>query len=38
MNKVFTVNGWKDYVFWQSENRKILKKINSTTFLQAGKY
>lgn len=28
MNKVFTENGWKDYVYWQTENRKTLKKIN----------
>ena len=29
MNKVFTDNGWKDYVYWQTEDRKTLKKINS---------
>ena len=29
MNKVFTQNGWKDYVYWQTEDKKILKKINS---------
>ena len=29
MNKVFTMNGWKDYVYWQTEDRKTLKKINS---------
>ena len=28
MNKVFTENGWKDYVYWQTEDRKKLKKIN----------
>ena len=28
MNKVFTDNGGKDYVYWQTEDRKILKKIN----------
>ena len=28
MNKVFTENGWKDYEYWQTEDRKILKKIN----------
>lgn len=28
MNKVFTVDGWKDYIFWQPEVRKSLKKIN----------
>ena len=29
MNKVFTMNGWKDYVYWQTEDWKTLKKINS---------
>ena len=29
MNKVFTDNGWKDYVYWQTEDRKTLKKINA---------
>ena len=29
MNKVFTKNGWKDYVYRQTEDRKILKKINN---------
>lgn len=29
MNKLFTDNGWKDYVYWQTEDRKTLKKINS---------
>ena len=28
MNKVFTDNGWKDYIYWQTEDRKTLKKIN----------
>ena len=28
MNKVFTENGWKDYVYWQTEDRKTLRKIN----------
>ncbi len=28
MNKVFTKNGWDDYIYWQTENRKTLKKIN----------
>ena len=26
MNKLFTDNGWKDYVYWQTEDRKTLKK------------
>lgn len=28
MNKLFTDNGWEDYVYWQTEDRKTLKKIN----------
>lgn len=28
MNKIFTDNGWKDYEYWQTEDRKTLKKIN----------
>ena len=28
MNKLFTENGWEDYVFWQTEDRKTLQKIN----------
>lgn len=29
MNKIFTENGWADYEYWQTEDRKTLKKINS---------
>ena len=28
MNKVFTQNGWTDYIYWQTEDKKTLKKIN----------
>ena len=28
MNKRFTANGWADYVFWETEDRKTLRKIN----------
>lgn len=28
MNKLFTDNGWKDYTYWESEDRKTLKRIN----------
>ncbi len=28
MNKIFTDNGWEDYLYWETEDRKILKKIN----------
>ena len=28
MNKKFTENGWKDYTYWETEDRKTLKRIN----------
>lgn len=28
MNKLFTDNAWLDYVYWQTEDQKTLKKIN----------
>ena len=28
MNKLFTDNGWADYVYWESEDRKTLSRIN----------
>ena len=28
MNKVFTDNGWKDYTYWQTEDKRTLRKIN----------
>lgn len=28
MNRAFTETGWADYVYWQTEDRKTLKKIN----------
>lgn len=28
MNKVFTDTGWEDYLYWQTEDRKTLRKIN----------
>ena len=28
MNKKFTENGWKDYTYWENEDRKTLKRIN----------
>lgn len=27
-NISFTEDGWEDYVYWQSHNKKVLKKIN----------
>lgn len=29
MNKIFSDNGWHDYIYWQTEDKKTLKKINS---------
>ncbi|MFH1296565.1 MAG: Txe/YoeB family addiction module toxin [Bacteroidota bacterium] len=29
MRVVFSQNSWEDYISWQSEDKKILKKINS---------
>lgn len=28
-NVTFSPDGWADYVYWQTEDRKTLKKINS---------
>ena len=28
MNKLFTDNAWKDYVYWETEDKKTLKRIN----------
>lgn len=28
MNKLFTDNAWQDYLYWQKEDRKTLKRIN----------
>ena len=28
MNKIFTNTAWQEYVYWQNENRQILKRIN----------
>ena len=29
MNKAFTDIGWDDYLYWQTEDRKTLRKINT---------
>lgn len=29
MNRVFTENAWIDYKYWQTEDRRTLKRINS---------
>ena len=29
MRKAWTDDGWADYVYWQSEDKRTLKKINS---------
>lgn len=28
MKIIFSKNSWEDYISWQSENKKILRKIN----------
>lgn len=28
MNKVFADTGWEDYLYWQTEDKKTIKKIN----------
>lgn len=28
MNKIFSDVAWKHYLYWQSEDRKILRKVN----------
>lgn len=28
MKITFSAEGWEDYVYWQAEDRKILKRIN----------
>lgn len=28
MNKFFSDTGWEDYLYWETEDRKTLKKIN----------
>ncbi len=28
MRLVFTKNAWEDYLFWQKEDKKVLRKIN----------
>ena len=29
MNKVFTKNGGEDYIYWQTQDKKTLKRINT---------
>ena len=29
MKITFSKNAWEDYVYWQTEDKKILKKINA---------
>ena len=28
MRKIWSDDGWDEYIYWQAEDRKILKKIN----------
>ena len=27
-NMIFTDDGWEDYIYWQTQDKKTLKKIN----------
>jgi len=29
MKIIFSKNAWEDYVYWQNEDKKTLKKINA---------
>ena len=29
MNKVFSDDGWADYLYWQTQDKKTLKRINA---------
>ena len=29
MNLIFSSHAWEDYLYWQSTNKKILKRINT---------
>ena len=29
MEIIFTENGWKDYLYWQQNDKKVVKKINA---------
>ena len=33
MNKLWTDDGWADYLYWQSQDKKTLKRINELTGL-----
>ena len=28
MNVIFTKSGWEEYLFWQKNDRKMLKRVN----------
>jgi len=29
MNKIFATKAWEDYLYWQQNDKKILKRINN---------
>lgn len=29
MKLIFQDEGWEDYLYWQTQDRKVLKKINT---------
>lgn len=36
MNKLFTPNGWQDYIYWQTEDKKTLKKLINLSMISVG--
>jgi len=28
MNKIFSNTAWEEYIYWQTEDKKVLKRIN----------
>lgn len=32
MNKLFTDNSWRDYIYWEAEDKKTLKRINKLIY------
>ena len=36
MNKLFTPNGWQDYIYWQTEDKKNIKKLINLSMISVG--
>lgn len=37
-NLVFTEKAWEEYCYWQTQDKKILKKINRDTYRYKKKF